>query len=156
MRLDKQAALAAIRTQIAQPLGIDEPTAASGIYRIATAHMSDLIRKATVERGHDPRNFALFAYGGAAPIHASRYAAQLGIKKVIVPLTASCMGYPSARYRLNTAIGPFIVPVDPARVKRIFQSGDVPAPISIARDLPTNKSKSSEAWTCATVIKFMS
>jgi N-methylhydantoinase A len=54
--------------------------------------MSDLIRKATVERGHDPRNFVLFAYGGAAPIHAGRYAAQLGVKKVIVPLTASVHG----------------------------------------------------------------
>ncbi len=92
MRLDKAAALTAIKEKIAKPLGMDEMETASGIYRIATAHMSDLIRKATVERGHDPRNFALFAYGGAAPLHASRYAAQLGIKKVIVPLTASVHG----------------------------------------------------------------
>jgi N-methylhydantoinase A len=92
MRLDKAAALTAIKEKIAKPLGMDAMEAASGIYRIATAHMSDLIRKATVERGHDPRNFALFAYGGAAPLHASRYAAQLGIKKVIVPLTASVHG----------------------------------------------------------------
>jgi N-methylhydantoinase A len=92
MRLDKAAASEAIRTKIAAPLGIDDITAASGVHRIATAHMSDLIRKATVERGHDPRHFALFAYGGAAPIHAAKYAAQLGIKKVIVPLTASVHG----------------------------------------------------------------
>ena len=92
MRLDKNAAFQAIEQKIATPLGIDVVDAASGIYRIATAHMSDLIRKATVERGHDPRNFVLFAYGGCAPVHAGRYAAQLGIKKVIVPLTASVHG----------------------------------------------------------------
>src|ERR1043166_5580078 len=92
MQLDKAAALDAIRDKIAKPLGMSELEAASGIHRIATAHMSDLIRKATVAKGHDPRNFALFAYGGAAPIHASRYAAQLGVKKVIVPLTASVHG----------------------------------------------------------------
>ena len=73
-------------------MGIDGVDAASGIYRIAKAHMSDLIRKATVESGHDPRNFVLFAFGGCAPVHASRYAAELGIKKVIVPLTASVHG----------------------------------------------------------------
>jgi N-methylhydantoinase A len=124
MRLDKQAALAAIKTQIAQPLGIDETKAASGIHRIATAHMSDLIRKATVERGHDPRHFALFAYGGAAPIHASRYAAQLGVTKVIVPLTASVHG---ATGLISSDVvydygksDHLIVPVDLARVNENF------------------------------------
>src|SRR5215472_14755590 len=92
MQLDKAAALSAIRDMIAGPLGMSELEAASGIHRIATAHMSDLIRKATVEKGHDPRNFALFAYGGAAPIHAGRYAAHLGVQKIIVPLTASVHG----------------------------------------------------------------
>ena len=92
MKLDKQAAIAAIREKIAKPLGLTESEAASGIFRIATAHMSDLIRKATVERGYDPRGFVMFAYGGAAPIHASRYAAQLGVKKVIIPVTASVHG----------------------------------------------------------------
>jgi N-methylhydantoinase A len=47
---------------------------------------------ATVERGYDPRDFTLFAYGGAAPVHAARYAAELGVRQVIVPLTASVHG----------------------------------------------------------------
>ncbi len=92
MRLDRGAALRAIREKIARPLGMDEVEAASGIYRIANSHMSDLIRKATVEKGHDPRNFVLFAFGGAGPVHTSRYAAELGIKEVIVPVTASVHG----------------------------------------------------------------
>ena len=92
MRLNKESAVQAIRQKIAKPLGMDEVEAASGIFRIANSHMSDLIRKATVEKGHDPRNFVLFAFGGAGPVHSSRYAAELGIKEVIVPVTASVHG----------------------------------------------------------------
>jgi N-methylhydantoinase A len=92
MPLNKGAALDAIRDKIAKPLGMETIEAASGIYRIANSHMSDLIRKATVEKGHDPRNFVLFAFGGAGPVHASRYAAELGIKEVVIPVTASVHG----------------------------------------------------------------
>jgi N-methylhydantoinase A len=92
MSLHKTAAVNAIREKIAKPLGMDDIEAASGIYQIANSHMSDLIRKATVEKGHDPRNFVLFAFGGAGPVHASRYAAELGIKEVIIPITASVHG----------------------------------------------------------------
>jgi len=70
MSLNKTAALDAIRNRIAKPLGMDDIEAASGIYRIANSHMSDLIRKATIEKGHDPRSFVLFAFGGAGPVHA--------------------------------------------------------------------------------------
>jgi N-methylhydantoinase A len=92
MKLDRGKAREAIQEKIAEPLGMSVMEAASGISRIANAHMSDLIRKATVEKGHDPRDFVLFAFGGAAPVHASRYAAELGIREVIVPLTASVHG----------------------------------------------------------------
>jgi N-methylhydantoinase A len=92
MKLNKAKTIEAVRERIAKLLKTTEVEAASGIYRIANSHMSDLIRKATVEKGHDPRNFALFAFGGAAPVHASRYAAELGIRQVVVPLTASVHG----------------------------------------------------------------
>src|SRR5262245_29387388 len=92
MKLNKAKTIEAVRERIAKLLKMTEVEAASGIYRIANSHMSDLIRKATVEKGHDPRNFALFAFGGAAPVHASRYAAELGIRQVVVPLTASVHG----------------------------------------------------------------
>jgi N-methylhydantoinase A len=124
MRLYKAAALDAIHDKIAAPLGMSELEAASGIHRIATAHMSDLIRKATVEKGHDPRNFVLFAYGGAAPIHASRYATQLGVNKVIVPLTASVHGATGlissdVVYQYGKS-DHLIIPVDVARVNENF------------------------------------
>ena len=92
MRLDREAALRAVKQRIAEPLGMDESEAALGIYRISNAHMSDLIRRATVEKGHDPRAFVLFAFGGAGPMHAGRYAADLGVRQVVIPLTASVHG----------------------------------------------------------------
>jgi N-methylhydantoinase A len=92
MRLAKQQALEALEEKIARPMNMTVAEAASGIYRITNSHMSDLIRRATVERGYDPRDFTLFAFGGAAPVHAGRYAAELGIKEIVVPLTASVHG----------------------------------------------------------------
>jgi N-methylhydantoinase A len=92
MRLAKQQAFEALDEKIARPMNMTVAEAASGIYRITNSHMSDLIRRATVERGYDPREFTLFAFGGAAPVHAGRYAAELGIKEIVVPLTASVHG----------------------------------------------------------------
>ena len=92
MKLDKESARKILEEKIAGPMGMSVTQAASGIYRIINSHMSDLIRKSTVERGYDPRAFTLFAFGGAAAIHAGRYAAELGIKEMVVPLTASVHG----------------------------------------------------------------
>ena len=61
---------------------------AEAILRIADAHMIDAIRLVTTERGIDPRDHALVAYGGAGPLHAARLASALGIGRVIVPLNA--------------------------------------------------------------------
>ena len=92
MKLDRARALKVLEDKIAAPMRMSVTEAASGISRITNGHMSDLIRRATVERGYDPRQFTLFAFGGAAPVHASRYAAELGIKEIVVPLTASVHG----------------------------------------------------------------
>jgi N-methylhydantoinase A len=92
MRLMKEQALEGLEEKIARPMNMTVAEAASGIYRITNSHMSDLIRRATVERGYDPREFTLFAFGGAAPVHAGRYAAELGIKEIVVPVTASVHG----------------------------------------------------------------
>ncbi len=92
MTLDTAGARRAIEEQIARPLNMSVVEAASGIYRITNAHMADLVRRATIERGHDPREFVLFAYGGAGPVHAGRYAAELGIKEIVIPETASVQG----------------------------------------------------------------
>jgi N-methylhydantoinase A len=126
MKLNKPKTLAAIHEKIARPLKMTDVEAASGIYRIANSHMSDLIRKATVEKGHDPRDFVLFAFGGAAPVHASRYAAELGVREVIVPLTASvhgATGLISADVVYEYGKSDHVVlPVDPVLVNKNFAS----------------------------------
>jgi N-methylhydantoinase A len=87
-RLKRVLAVEAIRERIARPLDLDLLEAASGIYEVVTAKMSDLIRKVTVESGFDPREFVLLAYGGASPAHAALYGAEIGVREVIIPHAA--------------------------------------------------------------------
>jgi N-methylhydantoinase A len=88
-RLDRAAAEAAIREHVAEPLGLSVEDAAEGIKRIIDSRMADLIRQATIHRGHDPRNFVLVAFGGAGPVHAHAFDSGLGVKRVLIPITAS-------------------------------------------------------------------
>ena len=126
MRLDKQRAQRILEEKIATPMGMKVTQAASGIYRIINSHMSDLIRRSTIERGYDPRTFTLFAFGGAAAVHAGRYAAELGIKQIVVPLTASVHGATGlvssdVVYEYGKSDSMF-VPADLARVNENFSA----------------------------------
>jgi N-methylhydantoinase A len=85
MQLDRDAAVRAIATDVAEPLGLDVAIAAGGIIAIATAAMANAVRAVTTERGLDPRDFALVAYGGAGPLHAVDVARELAIATVIIP-----------------------------------------------------------------------
>lgn len=88
LRLDL--ASKAMRTEIADPLFAGDVTAAAaGVRQVVDSQMGDLIRKATLERGFDPRTFLLAAYGGAGPVHAASYAKAAGIARVVVPLSAT-------------------------------------------------------------------
>ncbi len=85
MQLDVPAAQRAIAEGIARPLGLDVDSAARGIIAIATAAMANAVRAVSTERGLDPRDFALIAYGGAGPLHAVDVARELAIATVVVP-----------------------------------------------------------------------
>jgi N-methylhydantoinase A len=85
MPLDVERATAALRTHIAEPLGLDLAEAAAGVIRIVDATMALAVRGVTVERGIDPRDCAMVAYGGAGPLHALAVARDLGAPRVIVP-----------------------------------------------------------------------
>jgi N-methylhydantoinase A len=85
MPLDVEASRAAIRIRIAEPLGITEIEAALAIVKIAVMNMSLAVRQVSVERGYDPRDFAMVAFGGAGPLHAVEVARSLHIPIVIVP-----------------------------------------------------------------------
>ncbi|HTI54111.1 MAG TPA: hydantoinase/oxoprolinase family protein, partial [Verrucomicrobiae bacterium] len=85
MALDAGAARRAVASQVAAPLGLDPLAAASGIVEIANAHMIGAMRLVSVQRGYDPRDFVLVAFGGAGPLHANALAHELGIPTVLVP-----------------------------------------------------------------------
>ncbi len=86
LQLDTAAAERAIRTELAEPLGMDVAAAAEGIVAIATAQMAYGVRTVSTERGLDPRDFVLIAYGGAGPMHAVDVARELAIREVVIPL----------------------------------------------------------------------
>ena len=83
--LDPDLACEAVRTKIAEPLGLNLEEAAEGILRVSNANMVDAARLISVERGRDPRDYALMAFGGAGPVHAAYCASELDIPVVVVP-----------------------------------------------------------------------
>lgn len=85
MRLDVAAAERAIDEHCARPLGMSVRQAAQGIIDVANASMVRALRLVTVQRGHDPRDFVLVAFGGAGPLHAGALAAELGFQRVVIP-----------------------------------------------------------------------
>ncbi len=112
MHIDRAAAEKAVREFVADPLGMDVLQAAEGIVRVVNASMARVIRRITVERGLDPRDFALCPFGGAGPLHAAELAQDLGMSEIIVPAAPglnSAFGLLRSDLRedrLQTFIGP--------------------------------------------------
>jgi N-methylhydantoinase A len=85
IKLDARTAERALREHVAEPLGIDVVRAAEGILRIAATAMSYAVKAVATERGLDAAAFALIAYGGAGPLHASAIAREIGMRRIVVP-----------------------------------------------------------------------
>jgi N-methylhydantoinase A len=119
IRLDGGAAVRAVGA-LAVRLGVGLAEAAAGIVTVADAQMADLVRRATIEQGHDPRDFTLVAYGGAGPLHVGRFAADVGVQEAIVPPSASvfsALGLATAGYRRTYRRSRRMrLPLDPAGV----------------------------------------
>jgi N-methylhydantoinase A len=124
--LDLNASREAIRTRIAEPLGLSVEDAAAAIYAIQNAQTGDLLRKVVVEAGHDPREFVLYAFGGAGPAHCAGYAAELGVAQVVVPLgqvasAFSAYGLAASDIALAAELSdPSAFPMDPVAVEKNF------------------------------------
>src|SRR5262249_15032599 len=102
MRIDRGAAWEAIKSHIADPLGLETHEAAYGITQIANAAMMRALRAVSTERGRDPRDFTLVSFGGAGPIHAAALAEDMEISGVLVPVFPglfSALGLLLADYR---------------------------------------------------------
>jgi N-methylhydantoinase A len=90
MRIDIAAAERAV-ARVGAALGVDTVKAAAAILRVANSNMERAIRAVSVERGEDPRDFPLVAFGGCGGLHACEIAAELGVKTVIVPRMAGAL-----------------------------------------------------------------
>lgn len=89
MSLDGENTRRIFREKVADPLGVSVEEASIGIYRIASAQITDLIRKITVERGLDPRDFVLHSFGGTCGMLASAFGEELSVRRIVIPYTAS-------------------------------------------------------------------
>jgi N-methylhydantoinase A len=117
MTLSKAAAEVAIEEQIAEPLGMTLLEAAWGVRQVLDSKMADLLRSVTIERGHDPREFVMFANGGQGPSHAWALSRELGISTYIVTPTAtaqSALGTGTSDLR-QTSERPCFVRIPPGR-----------------------------------------
>jgi N-methylhydantoinase A len=139
IKLDREKATAAVQG-VADALGIGLYEAASGIARIAEFKMADIIRKMTVEKGFDPRDFVLFAFGGAGPAHAGVFAQELGVRQVVIPQKeiASCwcaFGAASADIlHIHEQVDIMVTPFDHERVNARLAELEARADEAMARD----------------------
>ncbi|MCP8999851.1 hydantoinase/oxoprolinase family protein [Pseudarthrobacter sp. RMG13] len=115
MKIDRSLSVDALQ-RLAEPLNLSVEESAMGMLRVVTANMARAIRVVSVQRGYDPRDYALVPFGGAGPLHASRLARELGMTQVVVPETP---GAQSAMGLLMTDIK-----TDYMRTQRTFVSAE--------------------------------
>jgi N-methylhydantoinase A len=120
--LNKEKALRAVEERIARPLKLAAHEAAAGVFDIVNAKMSDLIRRQVVRTGYLPEEFVIYAFGGAGPVHAAGFAAELGIKQIYIFATSpvfSAFGAAAADVIRTRVIScQYILPADPALINQ--------------------------------------
>ncbi len=120
LEIDAEGAARAIEERVARPLGLSTLEAAAGIKRIVDTRMADLLRTVTIERGHDPRGFVLYAFGGAGPTHAPAFALDL-VDEMVVPVTQSvhsALGAVASDLASSQGVS------EPVRLSRTDEGGD--------------------------------
>ena len=126
MRIDYQAAWDAIKSQIADPLGLDTREAAYGITQIANSAMMRALRAVSTERGRDPRDFTLVSFGGSGPVHAAALADDIEIGTVLVPVypgVFSALGLLLADYRhdyIRSVVTP-LAELNPDHIQQLYE-----------------------------------
>ena len=125
LRIDLVAAERAIDAAIARPLGLSVPEAAARIVEVVNSNMAQALRIVSIERGHDPQEFSLIAFGGAGPVHAVSLAAELQIPEVIVPPAPgafSALGLVASDLKrdYSRTLYADLASIDPARVGEVI------------------------------------
>jgi len=137
--VDVDGVTAIFAERIGKPAKLDGVSAAGAVLRLANVKMAGAIRMVSVARGHDPRDFALFAFGGAGPLHASALARELGLPKVIVPARpgiTNALGCVVADLRqdfVNTVNQPVAI-LDEARMRAILAAQRAEGEALIAKE----------------------
>src|SRR6202789_1782240 len=127
LKLDREAAAAAIARDLAEPLGCSVEDAAFGMLRLAAATMMRAIRAVSVERGRDPRQFALLAFGGNGPLFAAGIARELGVERVIVPplpgvFSAFGLLVADTEHHSSQSLRVRLDAADPARIETVLSA----------------------------------
>ena len=125
--------------ELAEPLGMSVEEAAAAVIRLGNVHMAGAIRMVSLSRGHDPRDFVLFAFGGAGPLHAVALARELGIPEVLVPArpgltnALGCLVADLRQDRVNTLNRP-LDGLDMAEVRAVLEAQRDSALAAIAEE----------------------
>jgi N-methylhydantoinase A len=139
LRLDADQARRVFAGKIAEPLGLDVAAAALGAHQIAQSNMIRAIRAVSTERGRDPRDFALVAFGGNGPLFACGMAQALGIRRVIVPpapglFSALGLLHAELAYHYARSLRRRLRQADPAEIDAAFRALAAEAAARLAED----------------------
>ncbi len=139
LTIDRQAAWTAIAQKIAHPLKLEVLAAAYGIIQVANATMMRALRAVSTERGRDPRDFTLIAFGGAGPMHAAALADNLSMTRVQIPLYPglfSALGLLLADYRHDyiRSVAVALDQLDPPAVLKHYQELETQARVELAEE----------------------
>jgi N-methylhydantoinase A len=157
MRLDRDAAIAAIDKHLAQPMKLSVEEAAHGMLRLASATMMRAIRAVSVERGRDPRQFAMLAFGGNGPLFAAGIAAELGISSVLIPplpgvFSAFGMLVADAEHHARQSIRARLDQADPGRITGILADLTKSGADRLTRDgIPVGR----QTYQCAAFARYL-
>ncbi len=139
IKLDVEAARRAIKEKCADPLGMTVVEAAHGIVEIANAAMVNALRLVSVQRGYDPRDFVLVAFGGAGPAHVNRLAAETEIPTMVIPMspgTFSALGLlvTDLKHDYSTTMIERVDRLDWSTVEQTYQALEAEGRATLARE----------------------
>ena len=137
--LQAELAREALRTRVAEPLGLSVEDAAAGVVRVVNANMVDAIKEVSVQRGIDPRGFALVVGGGAGGLHAGRLAAELGMGRVLIPAEAGVlcsfgMTVTDVRHDHSRALHTLSSEIGPEKMEALFAELELSARETLKAD----------------------
>ena len=152
VKLEQQAAFNAV-AELAPQLQVSTADAATAVVAVADENMANAIRLVTIERGVDPRDFALIAFGGAGPLHACGVADAVGIRRIVVPPNPGlCSAFGAAIARLRTdrvwSIGKRIDDINEEALQAEFEASVVYVSNQLYRDGATGSERLSLFASC--------